>query len=268
MSFLKGNKRYVIVQLMFVLSSLVLLQACNIDKVLEKMVSEEKLSSAKGEIEFILTADYQSVEDKLTEDIKGQLNPNVLNEFRALVPKEAPLSVSLVGYHQNNFRSAEISRTVENYSFQYEFSNNRWAVMSLNLQSESGSKTLIGGFHFTPVKGDLKELNKFSFAGQPLQNYIAVIFAALVPVFIIISLFMCYKTPIPKRKWLWYVFIALGFCVFNLNWTTGQWGIQFLAVQLLGSGFLRASMYAPVVIKTSIPLGAIIFHLRRKKWEK
>ncbi len=261
MSFLKRKNICSIFHIVMVVSFSLSLQACN----LERLVSKDKLSSARENIEFILSTDYPSLQNKLVEDVRSQFTPDLLNKFRTYIPKEEPLSVSLVGFNQSNFKTLQTSKVVESYTFQYEFPD-KWLLISLVTQTENGREPLIGGFHIKPIKGDLKELNKFNLIGQPVQNYIALIFAVAVPVFIIISLFMCYKTPIPKRKWLWYIFIALGFCAFNLNWTTGQWGIQLLAFQLLGSGFVKSGMYAPVIIQMSIPIGAILFYLKRKKW--
>lgn len=240
-----------------------ILQSCNV----ERLVSEEKLSVAEDTIEFILNANYQSLKNKSVDGLKEKMTPNIVNEVRALVPKEKPLSVNLVGFQQNRFSSSQTSSVVESYTFQYEFSD-KWLLISFVTQAKDGNEPLFVGFNVNPIAGDLKELNKFNLIGQPLQNYIALIFSIAVFVFILVSLFMCYKTSIPKRKWLWYVFITFGFFATQLNWTTGQFNVQFLSLQFFGSGFVKASVYAPAIIISSIPIGAIVFHLKRRKWIK
>jgi len=62
------------------------------------------------------------------------------------------------------------------------------------------------------------------------------------------------------------VFILFGFVQITVNWTDGGININPLYFQLLGAGFSKGSPYAPVLISISIPVGAVMFLLRRKKW--
>jgi hypothetical protein len=72
-------------------------------------------------------------------------------------------------------------------------------------------------------------------------------------------------TPMARRKWLWVIFAMLGFTSLNLNWTTGQLSYEFLTVIApparagTGSGF-----YTPWNVQIGLPLGAIVFWLRRR----
>lgn len=54
---------------------------------------------------------------------------------------------------------------------------------------------------------------------------------------------------------------------FSVDWTTGQWGIMPLSFQLLGAGAF-APAYGSWVISVSLPLGAIIFMMKRKGLSK
>lgn len=85
-----------------------------------------------------------------------------------------------------------------------------------------------------------------------------------MPVFVISVLAACLRTRIAKRKWLWMIFIALGFVQFTFNWTTGGLGVQPVSMLLFGAGFVRAGPYGPLILQLAIPVGAIVFLAKRR----
>jgi hypothetical protein len=68
-----------------------------------------------------------------------------------------------------------------------------------------------------------------------------------------------------RRKWLWIIFILIGFGKLSLNWTTGQILFNPLSfyVQLFSVAVIKHGPYAPWIFSISIPLGAIIFFLKK-----
>ena len=88
--------------------------------------------------------------------------------------------------------------------------------------------------------------------------------AVAAPLFSLYALVLCVRTRLRGKKWLWIVAILLGVGALSVNWTTGQWNFQPAYVQLL-SASATASPYGPWVISVSVPLGAILFVLRRKE---
>jgi hypothetical protein len=68
-----------------------------------------------------------------------------------------------------------------------------------------------------------------------------------------------------KKKWLWLIFIVVGIGKLFVNWTTGQVFFTPLAIQLPPAG-ANAQLYGPWLVYVSIPLGAIIFLIMRKRF--
>jgi len=64
---------------------------------------------------------------------------------------------------------------------------------------------------------------------------------------------------------LWIIFILFGFVTFSLNWTTGEFEIQLISIKLFGVGIIKLGIIAPWIVSFSIPIGAIIFWIKRKK---
>lgn len=141
-----------------------------------------------------------------------------------------------------------------------------WLAASVVVDTVAGKK-LIVGVHVTPVAGPLGEANAFSLSGKGAGHYVMLWLAIAIPVFILCTLIVCIRTRMRRRKWLWIIFILLGFGKVGLNWTTG--GIVFnplsFHVQLLGAGLWKEGAYAPWILSVSVPLGAILFLVLRKK---
>ena len=87
-------------------------------------------------------------------------------------------------------------------------------------------------------------------------------YAVCVALFTLVVLVVAAKTKMKRRKWLWILFIIFGIGKFSVNWTTGQWGVQFFALQLF-SASSYSDLYGPWIISASLPIGAVIFLLRR-----
>jgi hypothetical protein len=75
---------------------------------------------------------------------------------------------------------------------------------------------------------------------------------------------MCIRSRI-RRKWLWIIFILLGFVQFRFDWSTGHFDVQPISFALFGAGAFRPSAYAPWVLNFAIPVGAIIFFATRRR---
>lgn len=111
-----------------------------------------------------------------------------------------------------------------------------------------------------------QERNKFTLEGKSALHYLTLVLAAMVPLFIVVTAYFCIRTPIPKRKWLWVIFIFVGIGKFSLNWTTGQLDFQPLSLQLFSASAMAMGPHAPWIISVSVPLGTIMFWFKRKQF--
>jgi hypothetical protein len=95
-------------------------------------------------------------------------------------------------------------------------------------------------------------------------DYAVLAYGVAVALFTLVVLIVAAKTKMRRRKWLWILFILFGVGKFSVNWTTGQWGIALLVVQLF-SVSSQAEFFGPWIISVSLPIGAILFLLRRNR---
>lgn len=80
---------------------------------------------------------------------------------------------------------------------------------------------------------------------------------------ILVALIVCIRSRI-RRKWLWIIFILLGFVQFRFDWSSGQFNVQPASLMLFGASFMRLGPYAPWILGFAIPVGAITFLLLRR----
>jgi len=238
----------------------VLLTACDQEAMLERFTPKEETEFAKRYLALFQAQDFEAIEKEIDPSLKDSQLRQKLERMAGFFPKEAPKVVRVVGSYTNTTGDTKTA----NLSFEYEYPR-AWVLANVVVQRK-GDALLVKGVHVQPATASLATVNQFTFDGKEPKHFALLAGAALVPVFIVFALVAAVRTPIPKRKWLWIIFILLGFVQISLNWTTGDFGVVPLGFQLLGSGFTKMGPYAPVIITTSLPIGAIIFLLRRKHW--
>lgn len=202
---------------------------------------------------------------KKFEDLKKALDPRLLSPslqgaltaMAATFPSSEPTQMTLIGYHN---MVADDLKTVD-ITFEYEFSG-KWFLANIVIQSKSG-KSMIVSLDVVPQEASVNEQNKFRLTGKtPLQYAVLVLFIVF-PLVTLLALILCIRTQLGARKWPWILFIPFGFGQVAINWTTGQWLLQPLSVQFFSAGAFSPS-YGQWTLTVALPIGAIIFLLKRK----
>jgi hypothetical protein len=200
--------------------------------------------------------DFQAVLNTVERKYVTPQGQAQLARLSEVFPNEEPLRVELVGFR---FVSGQTYQLTYEYGFL-----RRWVLASIILV-RSGDNILVRGLNAQPTTESLEQLNALTFVGKSQKHYLFAGAAALIWLFSVVSVYICLFTPMARRKWLWVIFAMLGFTSLNLNWTTGQLGYEFLTVIApparagTGSGF-----YTPWNVQIGLPLGAIVFWLRRR----
>jgi hypothetical protein len=224
------------------------------------LVPKEEMNFAKSYLAEIRERDFEYVLSHIDPELSGQVSEEKLEEVAAYFPSGQLLSTELIGSQVNTLNETWQG----NFSFEYEFESG-WAVANV-VMKRIGKETTVIGFNVYRTEASQKELNKFVLAGKSVLHYLVLVLACIIPIFILVTLVYCIKTPIEKRKWLWVLFILGGIGTITINWSTGAFGFKILQYQLFGAAAAAASEYAPWVITAGFPLGAIIFWFKRKSF--
>lgn len=236
-----------------------LLAACG-EQDVESLMSSEESQFAETYLDKLRARDFHYIRQYADAQILADATDANLVQVAAFYPDGEPISVKMIGF---NLRTVNADWW-GSYTFEYEFPAG-WVVASVTMQRLAGAAATVIGFDVYRTPASQRELNAFTLSGKTLLHYAVLALAVAVPAFMLITLVFCIRTPMARRKWLWIIFILVGVSSLSLNWTTGEYVFQILHVNLLGVGVHAASAHAPWILTLSIPLGAIIFWIRRRE---
>jgi hypothetical protein len=216
---------------------------------------------AKSYIDLLREHKFEQIEKDIDPADRPPNLHETLIKMAALIPAQAPTSVKVVG--ANTFRSPGVYKS--DITFEYQFPD-KWLLANVMVQKKDGVSTIVG-FNVKGISDSLENLNRFSLPGKGALQYAVLAGMIVASLFSLYALVLCARAKVPKRKWLWIVFILFGVGKFTVNWTTGQWGFLPLSVQLFSAGAF-APFYGAWELSLSLPLGAIWFMLRRQSFDR
>ncbi|KIA91863.1 hypothetical protein OA93_23735 [Flavobacterium sp. KMS] len=214
--------------------------------------------------------------------IKGQLEssfsniePTVLNEKTKEFITNANKNINggdlktvkVVEYNWKTMFSTNSEKfTQYNLGYEYEFENKN--ILFRTSIIEKNNKFSVVMFNGEILPGKLSELTKFTFENKTFVHYIFLIFAILIPLFIIITLVFMLKSRITtKQKVIWsLVILFICFPKFVIDWNNGQTNFSFLNFSLFGSSFTKPTLYSAWLISFNIPIGALIYWFKRNSY--
>ncbi|MCF7981573.1 MAG: hypothetical protein K9K86_06280, partial [Pseudomonadales bacterium] len=224
----------------------------------DNLIPKQESEFAKDYLHRLQARDFEHIKKYIDPSIEAQVTDEKLLEVAEYFPSGELLSTELIGSQVNVFNG----KWQGNFSFEYHFADG-WALANVVLKKSDENLSVIG-FNVYRTKASQKELNKFTLGGKTPLHYFVLVSAVLAPLFILVTTYFCIRTPIPKRKWLWVIFVLVGIGSISINWSTGQFGIQPLSIKLFSASAVAAGPFAPWIISASVPLGAIMFWFRRK----
>ena len=233
--------------------------SCSYEDLSEKLIPKEESDFAREYLSKVRAKDYEYVKSKLGPELKPQLDNDLIDQMADYFRSGEPISVRIIGSQVNVFNG----QWQGNFTFEYEFETG-WNIANTALRKVDGDYE-VTGVNVYQTEDSQGNINAFTLSSKSFLQYFVLFLAIIVPVFIIVTLVVCIRTPIQKKKWLWIIFILLGVGAIQVNWTNGAYAIQVLSVQFLGASAFSAGPAAPWVISASIPFGALIFWFKRRK---
>ncbi|MGC9450607.1 MAG: hypothetical protein ACP5I4_04105 [Oceanipulchritudo sp.] len=234
---------------------------CNPSTLMEDLAGDARQATATQYITQLRTGDFGPIVEDMDPEIKPDNVAALLSQMRNFFPPGDPDAVNLVGYQT---RSASGQPAIHNLTYQYGFGG-QWVLATIRFKEISENRNTILAFNVAPLERPLQETNRFSLEGKGPKHYVFLGLCLAVPVFILATLIACIRTPMKRSKWLWVIFVVVGFGQISINWTTGQIGVNLLNIQLFGAAAMASNMYAPWILSISLPLGALLFWIRRDK---
>jgi len=233
--------------------------ACNQEEMLQKFTLPEEQATAQKYIDQLRSHKFAEIEKAIAPSITSASLESTLTEMVTLIPAGPPISVQLVGVHRDTSTS---DGTTVNLTYEYHFPD-RFVLANVATRTKNGETAIIG-LRVQQETTSLESQNRFTLAGKNALQYGVLVSAIAAALFTLVVLVDCAKTKMKRRKWLWILFILIGFGKLSMNWATGQWGATFLAAQLFSASAV-ASLFGPWTVSVSLPVGAAVFLIYRRR---
>lgn len=227
---------------------------CSQRDMLERAAPPEARTFATAQIDALRAGNFDELEKHLDPSLRSAQTKETLSKMAVLLPAEQPHSITLVGAQHSTIPN----QTVINLTYEYAYPD-RWFLVSVATKTTPEYRS-ITGMHVKPISNSVADQQAFGLVGKSALQYAVLTLAVVIPLFTISVLALCIWTPLKRLKWVWLPFILIGIGKFAVNWTTGEWAVFPLNVQLLGAG-ASAPMNGPWIVSVSFPLGAILFLL-------
>jgi len=241
----------------FAVTALLLTASCSFEELSDKVIPKDEAQFAQDYLLMLRGKNFDYVKKYIAPGNENQVTEAKLRQIAESFPGGELQDTKIIGLQVSLFDS----QWQGNFSFEFQFTDG-WALANIMLRKSDKALSVVG-FNVFRTEASQKDINRFTLAGKSALQYTILIMALVAPLFILVTTYYCIRTPVPKWKWLWFLFILVGFGSISINWTTGQFGFQPLSLKLLSASAVAAGSFAPWIISTSIPLGAILFWFKR-----
>ena len=231
---------------------------------IQKFAPKEDDQFARQFVDYVRHGRYDESKAMLDSAVAAKAGPNGLNQLHGILDHGDPVAVELIGTNTTFFQpwNGKPATRQSELTYQLHFKD-AWVVAAFAVEN-SGSERHIKGVNFQPIPTSLEYINRFTVENKTPIHLVFLVACVAVPLFILVTLVVCLFSRV-RLRWLWGIFILIGFTQFQLNWSTGQTGFQPISFLLLGASLFRAGVYAPIVFSFGIPVGAILF-LALRRW--
>lgn len=240
--------------------ALLMLAGCAQQAAIDQLAPQEETAFAKAFVSQIAASDFEAAESRLAPALRDPQVRSKLQQVAAQFPPGAPLETRVVGAF--TFKAFDVDRF--DLTFEYRYPS-AWFLANVNLERRNGNLA-VTSVHVSPLADSLENINRFTFAGKSVGHYVVFVLTVAIAVLVLVALVLCIRTPIPRRKWAWLIFVCVGVMQWSFNWTTGALDFSPVYVSLLGAGFSKAAPAAPYIVHFGAPIGAVVFLLRRRHW--
>lgn len=230
---------------------------CSKESMLQMVSSPQDQANAQKYIDYLRSGSLDEIEQAMDPSLRSPNLRDTLVRMAALIPAEEPSSTKVVGAQTLHGPNG----VIRNITFEYDFSG-KWFLMNVATLQKADAIT-ITGLNVYPRPVSLEEENRFDLAGKTPLQYVILTLVVVLPLLTLFALILCLRTRLSGRKWLWVLFIILGFGQLATNWSTGEWQVNLLSVQVFSASG-AAPPYGPWTFAVSVPIGALIFLLRRR----
>jgi hypothetical protein len=234
-----------------------LLVACDQAALIKRWTPPEDESRARNYVDSLRHKRFDEVTRDLDPSFSDPTARDALVQMASLFPPEDPKSVKVVGISS----ASNGTYSITNIRLEYQFPST-WLLADISTKNTPDGFTLIG-FRVQPLSDSLEHQNRFTFAGKGITRYGILLFAAFLVGLSLYALVLCLRSERGRARWLWALFVLVGVGRLAVNWTTGEWGLHILAINI-PCGMAAHVPYGPWIVSALFPVGAVMYLVRRE----
>ena len=208
--------------------------------------------------------EYDAIEGYLDPELQVRVpDPrSTLMKVAAEFPSGEPLQILTVGASTHTQSGVSVSKLAYEYIYP-----DAWVVVNIAIKERGGVMT-VTSMHAQRREESLAQTNRLTFEGKGPAHFLFSIAAVIILGFTFWAAWLCFHTPIPRRKWLWMLFVLVSVGKLSMDWTTGTMGFAIFGIHLPAANLTRAlvPLRTAGAPRAGIPLGAIVFLARRGRW--
>jgi hypothetical protein len=242
---------------------LLLAAACSglSERTLRAMVPDAEDQYAQSRLQLLASGNTAAFARELAPDLQGPASDEQLQEMARVFAGRPIQRFQLIGVQVGTADGV----TRRNLSYQLRLADG-WAVANVQSRTVDGQR-VIEGATVTRIAEPLDRTHAFRLAGKPSLSYAILAAAVVIPLLMLYAAILAFRMPV-RHRWLWVLLSLVAFGRWDLNWTTGETRFLPVNLQLLGSGIVRPSAFAPWIITIAFPAGAlwVIWRYHRGRW--
>lgn len=237
-----------------------LLSACSQERALRMLATPAADSVAREFIQQLRRGDPAAARRLSPELLRLEGVQDSLRNITRLFPRGPVMETELVGAQVFGQQGLTTRRLVYQ-----EHSAGGWALVQVAILEDGMKYRYVGAVNVTQIQGPLQDANGFTHAGTGPLHWIMLALMAGVLLFCVVTAVRVARTPMPRR-WLWALLALLAGGKLTLNWTTGDFSVMPINIQLLGAGAMRNGLAGPWLLTVAVPLGAIMALRKRRRF--
>jgi len=214
----------------------------------------------KSQVTRLTNVNYDEFRENADQKTFGPETGHLLSQMTAYIPKEQPQSVTVVAF--SGVQGAQGT----NIALEYKYPG-RWLLIRASVRPVGGNLKLFA-INADELELSAAETFNVSVKGKSALHYAVLLSALLVPSIVFFATIQWARLGKFRNRWWWLVAILFGATGFTFNWNQGDWTFAPLNLQLFGAGFFVPMKWPPLLwplyITVSLPLGALLFLVRRR----
>ncbi len=201
----------------------------------------------------------EALKTKSTPELVADLTPENLALVRGYIPPGTPKSAKMISWNSTSMAGGSGAANMRHL---YDYGDKQ-IIATTGLVREAGRPWKVQSFHVQTAAAGEMAANDFTLTGKPFFQLGFLLAVILSPLLMIAALVQVIRRKGLRHKWFWGIVSFIGLFSFQMNWTTGFIGVQWLTIQFLGFGITSTGTgLDPWILTCTLPVGAILILTR------